>query len=98
ALWRSARTGFFVFVVVASHGLLDTLTQGGLGCALLWPWSDERFLAPMRVVPAAPIGRRFWSLAGLRVALLELAWLWPLLIYALWPRRRKLQARGEREL
>lgn len=82
------RTTVSACAALASHGLLDTLTQGGLGCALLWPWSHTRYLAPIRLVPAAPIGARFSSSAGLRVALLELAWCWPLLLYALWPRRR----------
>jgi inner membrane protein len=26
-------------VVLVSHALLDTMTDGGLGCALLWPMS-----------------------------------------------------------
>ena len=50
-----------VALVVASHGLLDALTDGGLGAALLWPFSDERFFAPWRPLPVAPIGARFWS-------------------------------------
>ena len=38
------RTFLVAAAVVASHPLLDTMTDGGLGCALLWPFSDERFL------------------------------------------------------
>src|SRR5678810_1129894 len=30
------RTALITLVVVSSHSLLDTLTDGGLGCALLW--------------------------------------------------------------
>ena len=58
--------------VVSSHALLDTLTDGGLGCALLWPFSDERFFAPWTPLPVAPIGRAFLSAEGLRVAAVEL--------------------------
>jgi len=85
---RAARTGIVVGLVVASHGLLDALTDGGLGAALLWPFSDERFFAPWRPLPVAPIGSRFWSARGLAVAAMELAWFLPLLVWTGWPRRR----------
>src|SRR5262245_43206571 len=81
------RTGLLACLVLASHGILDAFTDGGLGCALLWPFSDERFFAPWRPLPVAPIGARFFGPAGLRVAWVELAWFAPLLVYALWPRR-----------
>src|SRR6476646_8975007 len=42
------KTFLFAAAVAVSHGLLDTLTRGGLGCALLWPFSDERFFSPIR--------------------------------------------------
>jgi inner membrane protein len=82
-----ARTALLALAVVASHPLLDTLTDGGLGCALLWPFSDARFFAPWTPLPVAPIGRAFLSAEGLRVALTELVFLSPVLVYALWPRR-----------
>jgi len=75
-------------LAAASHGVLDCITRGGGGVMLLWPWSTERFLAPWHVLPAAPMGLHFLSARGLEVLLLELAWFWPLLLYALWPRRR----------
>src|SRR3954464_5070711 len=40
------RTAILSFAVVASHGIADAFTDGGLGAALLWPFSDERFFAP----------------------------------------------------
>lgn len=92
------RTGILAALVLASHGLLDTLTDGGLGCALLWPFSDERFFAPWRPLPVAPIGRAFLSSWGLRVALCEMAVFAPFFAYALWPRaRRKLAAPDPQE-
>ena len=80
------RTALIALAVVASHPLLDTLTDGGLGCALLWPLSAERFFAPWTPLPVAPIGREFLSMEGARVALTELMAFSPLAIYALWPR------------
>jgi inner membrane protein len=85
---RAGRVGMVVGLVVASHGLLDALTDGGLGAALLWPFSNERFFAPWRPLPVAPIGARFWSARGLAVAATELAWFLPLLVWTGWPRRR----------
>ena len=86
------RTTFLVGVVVASHGLLDTLTDGGLGCALLWPFSRERFFAPWTPLPVAPIGRRFISAEGLRVALIETAAFAIPFACGLWPERRQPKA------
>src|SRR3954452_14941151 len=33
------RTFLVAAIVAVSHGLLDCLTNGGLGCALAWPFS-----------------------------------------------------------
>ena len=43
-LLRASRAKALVFVGLsaASHPLLDMLTNGGLGVALCWPWSDAR--------------------------------------------------------
>jgi inner membrane protein len=81
------RTVLTATLVLASHPLLDILTDGGHGCALFWPFSVERHFAPLRPIPVAPIGMRFLSARGLEVALVELVWFSPLLAYALWPRR-----------
>ena len=55
---RASRPWAFAFVTLttASHGLLDTLTNGGLGIALLSPFSNHRFFAPWRPIPVSPIG------------------------------------------
>src|SRR5262249_25790342 len=74
--------------VAISHGLLDTLTDGGLGIALLWPFSNARYFAPFRPIPVAPIGQGMWSERGLRVVLTEALQFAPLLFWASWPRRR----------
>jgi inner membrane protein len=83
------RTALLAGAVVVSHPLLDTLTDGGLGCALLWPFSTERFFAPWTPLPVAPIGRAFLSARGLRCAVIEVVALFPLLLYACWPRRAR---------
>jgi inner membrane protein len=85
------RTALFASAVLASHGLLDTLTDGGLGCALFWPFDLTRYFAPWRPIPVAPIGPAFLSPYGLIVSATELALFAPLLFYALRP--AKLESR-----
>jgi len=74
-------------VVAISHGLLDTLTDGGLGIALLWPFSNERYFAPWTPISVAPIGGRMLTASGLRVVMHEAVQFAPLLVWSLWPRR-----------
>jgi membrane-bound metal-dependent hydrolase YbcI (DUF457 family) len=74
--------------VFASHVVLDTMTDGGLGCALLWPFSNRRYFAPWNPIPVAPIGKAFFSRRGLSVAMVELLLFTPFLVYVLWPRRK----------
>jgi inner membrane protein len=81
------RSAVFATVVLASHGILDTLTDGGLGCALFWPFDLTRYFAPWRPIPVAPIGVAFLSPYGAFVSAIELALFSPLFFYALWPRR-----------
>ena len=84
-----AGTGSIVLrAVVASHALLDTLTDGGLGVALLWPFTDARYFAPWRPIPVAPIGSGMFSERGLYVIAVETLLFAPILAYGLWPRRR----------
>ena len=76
------RTTAIATLVLASHGLLDTLTDGGLGIALLWPFSLTRFFAPWQPIPVAPIGLDFFTTFGAMVALSELALFLPLWLFA----------------
>jgi inner membrane protein len=68
----------FVFFALAtlSHPLLDMLTNGGSGVALLAPFSNERFAFPWRPVEVSPIGLRFFSDRGWIVILSEILWIW----------------------
>ncbi|HEX6240311.1 MAG TPA: metal-dependent hydrolase [Polyangiales bacterium] len=81
------KTFVLAALVLISHPLLDVLTDGGLGCALGWPFESRRYFAPYTPIPVAPIGRAFFSPVGLRVALSELLLFAPLFAYALWPRQ-----------
>lgn len=85
------RTFTVAAVVLVSHPLLDVMTDGGLGCALYWPFENARHFAPWNPIPVAPIGKAFFSARGLRVAMAELVMFSPFVLYALWPRARAAQ-------
>jgi inner membrane protein len=54
----------FLFLVTASHGVLDAFTNGGLGIALFWPWWDQRYFARFQLIEVSPIGISHFSLGG----------------------------------
>lgn len=76
---RSSRLIAFSFIGLAtvSHGLLDMFTNGGLGVALWWPWSSDRFFAYWQVIEVSPLSlSRVFSARGLTVLQSELLWVW----------------------
>jgi len=85
------KTGLLAFAAVGSHGLLDAMTTGGLGSALLWPFTQTRYFLPVRPIPVAPIGAGMLSARGLYVVTVELLLFLPFWAYALWPRRRAVR-------
>ncbi|HMO79337.1 MAG TPA: metal-dependent hydrolase [Pyrinomonadaceae bacterium] len=76
---RAKRLNAFLFVTIsaASHGLLDMLTNGGLGVALLWPYASERMFFPWRPIVVSPLSLwEFLGLRGWRVVASEMLWVW----------------------
>jgi len=71
--WRSAG---FVGLATLSHPLLDACTDGGLGVALWWPFSDARWFAPFHPIAVSSIGARFFSERGWHVMASEFCWVW----------------------
>jgi inner membrane protein len=88
------RTGIMIALVLASHAVLDTMTDGGLGCALFWPFDRTRYFAPWRPIPVAPIGFGFLSPVGVAIALTELVLFAPLLVFAVWRPGRRVARRA----
>ena len=84
---RGIRVGLFIGAIIATHGPLDALTDGGEGVALFWPFSTQRLFFPWRPLPVSPIGIHFLSRAGLAVAKVEILAFAPLFLFGLWPRR-----------
>ncbi|PPD47616.1 MAG: hydrolase [Methylotenera sp.] len=69
----------FMMVLVAtlSHPLLDMLTNGGLGVALYWPYSNKRVFFNYRPIAVSPIGiGNFFTVRGWAVIKSEFFWVW----------------------
>lgn len=77
--WKAMLT---LFLVVLSHPLLDSLTDGGLGVALWWPFSNERIFSPWTPIPVAPIGKGMLSARGAYVMFVEAAVSLPFILLA----------------
>jgi inner membrane protein len=74
----------FVAAAAASHGLLDMLTNGGHGVALLWPLTDTRYFFEWRPIQVSPLAASRFAARAAAVARTELLWIWaPLLLVAL---------------
>ncbi len=65
----------YFFVVTASHGVPDAMTDGGLGIAFFAPFDNTRYFFPFRPIKVSPIGLSFFSARGLDVIWSELFWL-----------------------
>lgn len=74
--WRTPAAWCFLFASAASHGLLDTLTDGGMGVALFWPLDSTRYFAAVTPIRVSPIGVRFFTIRGLETAQSEFLWFW----------------------
>ncbi len=66
----------FLFLVTASHGLLDACTNGGSGIAFFAPFDNSRYFLPWRPIQVSPIGFAFFSRRGWPVLESEMRWVW----------------------
>jgi len=74
-MWKLLIVHFFF--VTASHGMLDAMTDGGLGVAFFAPFDNSRYFFPWRPVLVSPIGfAPFFSRYGFDVLLSEFVWIW----------------------
>ena len=83
-VFRSGESGIgrwplfaYLFVATASHGVLDAMTNGGLGVAFFSPFDNQRYFLPWRPIRVSPIATsRFFSPRGLAVIQNEFVWIW----------------------
>ncbi len=67
----------FFFLVTASHGVLDAMTNGGLGVAFFAPFDSTRYFFPWQPINVSPIGvTQFFSEWGAVVLLSEIKYVW----------------------
>lgn len=67
----------FFFVVTASHGVLDSMTDKGMGVGFFIPFDNTRYFMPWRPIYASPMKiSRFFSQAGIEVMTAEIIWIW----------------------
>lgn len=79
AIFSKKWWGYFLyfFILTASHGLLDALTNGGNGIALLSPFTNARYFSPWTPIEVSPLSiKAFFSQRGLVVIISELLWIW----------------------
>jgi len=69
-------TFLFLFISTVSHGILDSMTNGGLGVAFFAPFNSGRYFLRWRLIEVSPIGMDFFSASGVRVIFSELKWIW----------------------
>jgi len=85
--WKMPRVAGTAWIALcaASHPLLDMLTNGGAGIALLWPLETAHYFFPWRPIEVSPLSlTRLWSARGVAVLRSELLFVWlPLMAMAL---------------
>ena len=95
SLMERRRLWLFFFLTMASHGVLDALTDGGLGVAFFAPFDNERYFFPFRPLVVPPLEpNKFFSLRAIPILMSEFLWVWiPSLavILAAWWRRKARQ-------
>jgi inner membrane protein len=67
-------TFVFLFLCTMSHGLLDAMTDGGLGVAFFAPFHNARYFLPWTPIRVSPIGAGFFSPRGMLTLRSELVW------------------------
>jgi inner membrane protein len=74
----------YLFLATASHGLLDAMTNGGLGVAFFSPFDSTRYFLPWRPIRVSPIVvTRFFTPQGFAILQSELLWIWlPAMLFA----------------
>jgi len=75
----------YLFLATASHGVLDAMTNGGLGVAFFSTFDNGRYFLPWRPIRVSPISvTRFFSSRGYTVLQSELLWIWiPAIVFAM---------------
>ena len=76
--WRERwKLALLLFGIAASHGLLDAMTNGGLGVAFFSPFNPQRYFFPWRPIRVSPLSAQaFFSGRGIGILWSEIRWVW----------------------
>jgi len=66
----------FISVCAASHGLLDMMTNGGHGIAILWPVTNQRYFFYWRPIRVAPLDLSRFPARASAIVTTETLWIW----------------------
>lgn len=93
-----ASLALYLVLCTASHGVLDAITDGGLGVAFFSPFDPTRYFFPIRPVAVSPIElREFFGEWGWHVLASEARWIWlPAALLAVGLRRVRMDRRDYR--
>jgi len=71
------KMGAFFLSLNCSHGILDAMTDGGLGVAFFSPFIQTRYYLPWTPLKVSPLGLDFFfSSWGREVLVSEITWVW----------------------
>lgn len=69
------RLYLYFFLCTASHGLLDAMTDGGMGIAFFAPFHNARYFAPFRPIVVSPLEpEQFFTRQALSILRSEFLW------------------------
>jgi inner membrane protein len=76
--WRDRwPAALLLFVITAFHGVLDALTNGGLGVAFFSPFNTDRYFFSWQPIQVSPLAaHRFFSEWGLAILWSEIKSIW----------------------
>ena len=76
--------GVYLLLATTSHGVLDAMTNDGLGVAFFSPFDNNRYFFSWRPILVSPISAsRFFSGRGYAILQNEFLWIWlPSIVFA----------------
>jgi inner membrane protein len=73
-----------LFLGMTSHGMIDALTNGGLGVAIFWPMSCQRYFFGFRPIEVSPLSVSRFFENSIYILKNEALWIWLPCIAILW--------------
>lgn len=72
---QKLRIFFILFASAASHGLIDAMTNGGMGVGFFIPFDNTRYFLPFRPIEVSPISISHFFDQAQRILVNEFYWL-----------------------